>query len=281
MGPPFISYPRSNNIAISVYRHDTPLIDRFQPSSAAGSTLDLCAGTWLLGSTITVDKELTLVGAEAGKTVLDGQGAVRVQLRDLTITRGNAESGSPGSGNTGGGTRNEGILTLTGVAIAGNTAASLGGGIFTAGTMTLGAGSQITGNTATDFGGGIHTNGIVTLQAGSQVMGNTAGGGGGGISNLEGTVTLQDGSRVEGNTAEKGGGIYNDEGGTVTLQDRSRVTGNTATNDGGGIYNLDTVTVGPQALVCDNTQPSGGLQCVNELIITGDCPNPTSGSCPP
>ena len=74
-----------------------------------------------------------------------------VQLRGLTITRGRAAAGD--RGNHGGGIYNSTVLTLTGVAIAGNTATFFGGGIFNEGgsTVTVGAGSQVTGNTAVDF----------------------------------------------------------------------------------------------------------------------------------
>jgi hypothetical protein len=213
-------------------------------AAAAGATLTLCPGTWTVSSTISITKNLNLVGAGAGQSILDGGNAVRVlhiasgvtvTLRDLTITKGRAS--------TGGGILNLGTLTLGGVSVTGNTApgttptGGIGGGIFNdSGTVTLAAGSRVTSN-STQLGGGIYNLfGTVTLQADSIVGGtnpgdgNTASFAGGGIFNDLGTLTLQAGSSVTGNTASfGGGGIYNNLG-TLTLEPGSSVTGNTPDN---------------------------------------------------
>jgi hypothetical protein len=216
-------------------------------AAAAGSTLTLCAGTWHLTTTVRITKALTLVGAGAGQTILNGQGRVQVletshaplagltgvQLRDLTI--------SNGRGNTGGGILNVGLLTLAGVSITGNTA-NIAGGFF-------------------NSGGGIHNLGTLILGAGSVIGGTTP---------------------AEANTARFGGGIFNGVIGTVTLQDGSRVTGNIATTNGGGIDNSGTLTVAAQALVCNNTPlENPDDQCIGPGSITGNCPNPADGICPP
>jgi hypothetical protein len=258
-------------------------------AAAAGNILTLCAGTWLLTETVEIFKRLTLVGAGAGQTILDGQNLVRVldtqedtgtgvRLRDLTITRGNFANG--------GGIVNAGTLTLTGVAVTGSTAAEYGGGIENSGTLTLQNGTRVTGNTATGFGGGgiDNSGGSVTLQDGSRVSGNTAATEGGGIYNDHGTVTLEAGSIVGGDTladvnmANWGGGIYN-EAGTVTLQNGCRVSGNAAISGGAGIRNDDTLNVADEALVCNNTSP-GMQQCGGNPPSTGQCPNPANGICP-
>jgi len=66
-------------------------------AAPAGSTLALCAGTWNVASTLTIKKNLTLVGGGPGQTILDGGNKVRVlfidknsivTVQDLTITRG-------------------------------------------------------------------------------------------------------------------------------------------------------------------------------------------------
>ena len=176
-------------------------------AAAPGATLTLCPGTWALSSQLRIAKNLTLVGAGAGQSLLDGgrqsngtggvrvlqiAAGARVTLRDLTITKGHA-AGSSFPVSFGGGILNFGTLTLRDVAVSGNAAGVSGGGIFNfnGGTLTLQAGSSLTGNTA---------------------GGNTANHFGGGIFNsMDGTVTLQAGSSVTGNTAERdgGGGIFN------------------------------------------------------------------------
>jgi fibronectin-binding autotransporter adhesin len=220
-------------------------------AASPGATITLCAGTWQLTSTVVIAKNLTLVGAGAGRTVLDGgrspsgpggvrvleiSGGVTVTLRDLAITKGNATGASfpigggiltfPGS-----------TLTLVGVSVTGNTAPT-GGGLFNiGGTVTLGAGTTVSGNEAPsggDGGGLFNQLGTMTLQAGSSVTGNSAGERGGGILAKGGTLTLQAGSSVTGNQANplnpnSGGGIYVG-GGTVNLEPGSVVTGNTPDN---------------------------------------------------
>ena len=92
--------------------------------------------------------DLTLIGAGAGKTILDGQGIVdrtviavgpgaTVALEGLSITgagRARANAGNPSG--QGGGITNAGDLTLTDCLITGNRAAD-GGGIFTTGVLRL------------------------------------------------------------------------------------------------------------------------------------------------
>lgn len=145
-------------------------------AAAAGSTLRLCAGTWVAGNQqLLINKDLTLIGAAIDQTILDGQRAGRVlvvsagnvTLQDLTITRGYH------FGN-GGGIHNSGSLTLRNVAVTENTA-NRGGGIHAVGSVTIKAGTRVTGNSALasgtyQTGGGIL--GTFTLESGSTVSGN-------------------------------------------------------------------------------------------------------------
>jgi predicted outer membrane repeat protein len=171
---------------------------------AAGGTVYACPGTYAVNFPIAT-KDVTLIGAGAGATILDGShdiGSVltiglerTVTLRDLTISNGS-------SSDSGAGIYNRGTLTLVGVSVTKNTA-SQGGGIYNypTGTLTLEAGSSVSENTATFDGGGIYNNGTVTLEAGSSVSGNTASFGGG-IVNIAGTVTLEASNLVCGNTLD-------------------------------------------------------------------------------
>ena len=68
-----------------------------------GATLTLCAGTWNLSATVVIAEDLTLVGAGAGQTILDGGITTRVlqisagadvTVKNLTITKGRA-AGAP------------------------------------------------------------------------------------------------------------------------------------------------------------------------------------------
>jgi hypothetical protein len=208
-------------------------------SANDADTIRICPG--LYTGNITLDKNLTLIGAGDGNSTSDtlvqgaGGGAVvtigsghRVSLQDLRITGGSARTHA-------GGIDNFGALTLTGCTIFANTG-SAGGGIFNdaGGTLTLND-CAVTGNTASD-GGGILTAGALTLTN-STVSVNTARDLGGGIANSQARVTLDGASRVVGNqtgsqSPASGGGIFN-LGGTVTLSSANTVSGNIPSNCGG------------------------------------------------
>jgi hypothetical protein len=231
-------------------------------AAAPEATIRLCPETY--PERVYVEKNLTLVGAGADRTALDGGGAldmtsvlgvgpaVTVVVRDLTVRGGNRGAG--------GGVFNEGALTLERVAVTGNKAgdgaglfnmpgASLrlfdsrvsgnessgGGGLWVdGGTVTL-TRTQVTGNKALNgsFGGGIFAHDGTIALAGSDVTGNEAigaGSKGGGFYVFAATVTLT-GSRVTGNSAAAGGGIFRSAG-TITIEPGS-VTGNTPNNCAG------------------------------------------------
>ena len=178
-------------------------------AAAAGSTLTLCAGTWVLTTTVVIAKNLTLRGAGSGTTTLDGgqppggpggvlvlqiAAGATVTLQDLTITKGN---GFPA-----GGISNEGTLTLVGVTVTNNGGDGGGGMANVGGTLTLGMGTRVTDNGTGGAGaGGVRNTGTMTMEAGSRVSGNGTTGDGGGIFN-SGTLTLEAGSLIGGTSAE-------------------------------------------------------------------------------
>jgi len=237
-----------------------------------GATLELCSGQWNLPGKVTIAKNLTLVGAGAGQTILRGSGDDRVlelqgliTLKSLTVTNGNALRAQARNG---GGIYCDGTLTMFDSNVQGNTASDRGGGIFVGfGSITLirttvaqntaqfGGGicnpiglvyltsSQITENTATD-GGGLYNGGpllegsingspgSITLDAESTVRGNVAQRQGGGLFVEQGKITLT-GSRVTQNRANEGGGAFITAEGTLTLESGASVINNTPTNCAG------------------------------------------------
>jgi len=127
----------------------------------SGDTINVASGKYI--ENVKIDKSLTIMGAGATNTIVDGNKAdsvfaigmkdpnVDVTLSGMTATNGNA--------NDGGGIVNRGTLALTGVSLTDN-AANNGGGICNFyGTVNLKEGS-ITGNTANNLGGGIYSGGI-------------------------------------------------------------------------------------------------------------------------
>ena len=125
-----------------------------------------------------------------------------------------------------------GGVTLDAVTISGGDAASVlnhnGGGILSFGAITL-TGSHLSGNTAAGLGGAVYSTGTAAAATftSSTVTGNTAARGAG-LASVAGALTITS-SSVTGNAATVDpGGIYFDTG-TATLH-TSTVTANTPTN---------------------------------------------------
>jgi hypothetical protein len=207
-----------------------------------------------------------------------GQGLQRFKLMQVfdssTSTINNISFvGGLDPADSGGGIKNEGILTLNGCTVK-SCQAGIGGGIFNNKELWLNN-CSVTQNEALSDGGGIATAALSTCSTHlyittvtSNTAGGTAQGKGGGIELLANAVlTVEDGS-VSDNTAYNtgiGGGIYS-SGGTVTLTN-CPLSGNTAGN-GGGLYcatgtaTLDSVTV------ADNTASLWGGGFYAELGST-------------
>jgi len=204
-----------------------------------------------------ITSDLTLIGAGADTTVVDGNLLDRVfhvfsatvQISGVTIQHGNSGSLS------GGGLRNAG------------------------GTLTL-ADSAVVNNSAGVSGGGIYNTGVLTLTH-SSVLSNTAEVAGGGIRTAGGTVGLVN-VTVSGNTAKTdGGGIRTSSAGSNTgtlLLRNVTVTNNTAdhdgngTGEGGGLYRGGGVVMLQNTLVADNFDNSAGTKhpdCSGTLISQG------------
>ncbi len=181
--------------------------------------------------------DLTLIGAGADTTVVDGNRLDRVfhvfsatvQINGVTIQHGNSGSYS------GGGLRNEGgTLTLDYSAVVSNSAGASGGGLYNAGVLTL-THSSVLSNTTEGRGGGILNGGGTVALVNVTVSGNTAKTDGGGIrtssaGNSASTLLLKN-VTVTNNTADydgdgtgAGGGLYRGSG--VVLLQNTLVAGN-------------------------------------------------------
>ncbi len=170
---------------------------------------------------------VTIVGAGAGTTTIDGNGIDRVfhviggtlELRDLTVTGGNI------TGDGGAIYNDVGNVVLRGTNIVGNTA-TRGGGIFNRfGSITVLDASNIGAsgnpNTASGDGGGIFS------QYNAAATGNT--------------VTIERSTVAFNTSGGDGGGIYVTDDGDLIITN-STIANNSATGDGGGIFVADTTT---------------------------------------
>src|SRR2546426_3114431 len=174
-----------------------------------------------------ITDDVTITGAGADRTILDGNGidrifdielptsrvAIVVAIAALTIRNGNS---GPGALADGGGLYNSGTLTLRNVVVANNTTAAASGGGFTSiNDITL-TDCVVSGNTTAIYGGGIDNFGTATLE----------------------NVT------VSGNMSGLGGGIANDDVSAVAALTNVTIADNSASpGSGGGFYNLGAATL--------------------------------------
>jgi hypothetical protein len=222
--------------------------------ASPGDTIYIGAGTYI--ENIIIDKNLTLQGAGAPHTIIDGgasgivltiddNAAVTVAIIDLTITNGALGiDTAPGSD-----------VTLNNCVVTANVGR---GGIVNdfAGTMTLNN-CSVTDNFAEINGGGISNIGTLLTLHNTTVSNNTAISKGGGISNGVTSHSKVDliNSTVSGNQADSGGGIWSSSTGEVTLRNCT-VAHNRADSKGGGILNVDGTVALKNTTVANNL--SGG-----------------------
>jgi CSLREA domain-containing protein len=257
-----------------------------------------------LNGDLDITHAVSIVGAGANSTIIDGNGSVTgegalqiisssVNISGVTIQHGisqfgggihnggaltlssstitsNTANGHHGEVSYGGGIHNDGTLTLTNDTISGNSGTSsiaFGGGVSNFGTMTV-ADSTISGNTSSGPGGGVSNFGTMTV-AGSTISGNT--GAGGGIDNAGGPATLTN-STVSGNT---GGGIHNGGVGAGPLIIiNSTISHNESTGSGGGIYNTSGTTSLFNVTIANNHADSD----TNGSGVGGGVANETMGT---
>ena len=208
-------------------------------------TINIPAGTYTtVITTYTISKNVSIVGASAGTTIIDGNALGRVfYIADGPYA-----------------------VSISGVTIQHGSAANYGGGIaIWSGTLTV-ANSTITSNTAGIEGGAIY-NWFATLTVTkSTISSNTANGGwgGGGIFNV-GPLTVTN-STITGNTAANyGGGIFQGGSGGTLIVINSTISGNTAAAGGGIHTNGDTATLS-NSIVANQT---AGADCSGSIISAG------------
>lgn len=244
--------------------------------ASAGDTVAVGVGTY--SENLTIAKDITLLGAGAGSTFIDGGGSNRtvftqgiVTISNVTIQNGDASE----SGLGGGIWVNMGSLTLTDSVVTGNRAGD-GGGIGTAATLIM-VRSLITNNIAsntmgTSSGGGLYIgSGGGTDIRDSTISNNVSAYSGGGIFNMGYSTTVTN-STVSGNTVtggEGGGGIANGSGSSASITLSSvTITDNTANVRYGGIYNTNGVVHLRNSILAGNTDPGISPDCGGESIAS-------------
>jgi hypothetical protein len=224
--------------------------------ASSGDSIFVAGATY--PENLTINFSLSVVGAGAMTTIVDGRGvntvvtipnaSAHVNLSNVTIRGGHSERG--------GGIFNAGTLAVNNSTVSGNTALiscnnfclAWGGGIFSEGTLIINN-STVSGNSVLCTGHGCHvtlgggiainTSGTSTINS-STISGNNTNGRGGGIGvYISGAMTINS-STISGNAAANVGGVSVD---SATIQN-SIVSNNTGGNCGGTIrsngYNMSS-----------------------------------------
>lgn len=177
-----------------------------QANADSGDTIRVPSGTYALKATLELTGTMTINGASADNTFVDGGKAVRVfavgPQANVTIFGLTVRNGKIGKDEFGAGIRNEGTLTLNDVTVTGNDALDsslsgndgFGGGIASAGNLTLNRG-LVSHNRALT-GGGILT--FPVNDPGCPLPGEPR--------YCFGPASVN-GTRIESNNANLGGGI--------------------------------------------------------------------------
>lgn len=232
-------------------------------ASAGADLIQLPAGSYILSvagadedaaasGDLDINSELTLQGAGAGSTAIDGLGTDRVfhihpgaqaTLRAITI-----RNGRPPNNSVGGGVDNRGTLTLSDCNIERNVAAGFGGGIYNAMGMSSTAAVVLP---------------TLVLER-CTVSNNVTQGNGGGIANIDGVMLVRD-SSIRDNAGGRfpgvvmGGGIYNFGFNARLTVERSTISGHSVYTDGGGIYHgMGTLELTNVTLSGNSARRNGG-----------------------
>lgn len=240
-----------------------------KPAIEAGSAADMDPAN----GDLDLNADITVQGAGVGRTVLDGGGIDRVfetgasvaaQLRDVTITHGDATADGSQEIDLGGGILNKSGIVLERVALIDNVADG-GGGMFSIpGTMPTIRDSLVTGNQAFE-GGGLRIDQGATI-VNTTITGNT----------LRAPRPIQEkpvGIVIPAvdEISGYGGGIDHRGGGLLTIIN-STITDNHALKGGGGVgAGQDYVPLIEQlplgkvmlrnTIIAGNTSAAGAAEC--------------------
>jgi hypothetical protein len=248
LSAPVLSYPRRRNVTIRL-------------KGVGGEKKLSLTGN---GSLFTIESEVTLI-LDSGITlqgrnentaslvVVNGRGAL-IMNAGAKISGNNCYSVQTYSsyGSDGGGVyvSENGIFTMQGGEVSGNTGGSYiggGGGVYVkASGKFIMTGGEITGNVGKNNnsggGGGVYVDdgGSFTMSGGGITNNTAAGdhrrnfnGGGGVLVKAKGTFTMTGGEIYGNSSGTEGGGVYASYG-TFTMT-AGEIAGNTAAN-GGGVY---------------------------------------------
>jgi hypothetical protein len=233
-----------------------------------GDTIQIAPGTYYEHD-VNISKQLTVTGASAETTIVDGgqNGRVfsllnHITLRHLTVQNGLSPPDSNLFVRSGGGVRvgTGAQVLIQHVIVRDNTSSGSGGGIFNHGFMTLDQSVVISNTSNAGSGGGIyHYNvpgGAITITHSLIAENLNLGNSGGGISTGR-PLLIRDSVIRDNVTTSAGGGIYADNAQSLVQLERVTITGNRSATSS-ALF----VVVGAHATL-DNVTASGNVATTN------------------
>jgi predicted outer membrane repeat protein len=267
--------------------------------AASGDTIQIAAATYQ--ENLSIPFNLTLNGAKAATTIIDGTNSLNVftvgagislTLSNLTIERGVGYTGGGGVDNsgtltvnnstfylntalTGGAILNTGIAIISKTSFNGNSPYFFGhsascGAIDNRSAMTIRASTFDTNYAQNNFtsGGAICNSGTLTIT-GSTLTNNSSsgnnGGYGGAIFTSAGTVTVTN-SSFSGNAATTSGGAIYSEGGTVQISNSTFGNNPETIGGGGALSNAGSSVLIQNSIVANS---ANGGNCAGTITSDG------------
>jgi len=216
---------------------DYPTIQAAITAASSGDTIYVAAGTY--NEDITLKNGVSVLGAGAGSTTIDGTGLDSVVTAGSSILAGTVLDG----------------FTITG------GAASYGGGMYNSGASPTVSNCIFTGNEAGSRGGGMYNINDASPTVVSCIFtGNTSYGTGGAIGCRDGSFPNIGSCIIASNTADSNGGaIYVSSTSHPTIINNT-IAGNTATSGNGGAIYVDGSSALPTVtnnIIANNSATSG------------------------
>jgi fibronectin type 3 domain-containing protein len=213
------------------------------------------------GVTLTLDDKVTLVGRSANTdSLVKVYPGGKLVMNDGAKISGNRRNYTHDSSTYGGGVRIEGVFTMNGGVISGNTAWD-GGGVYVTSSDTFTMNGGVISDNAATTGGGVYIHSGTFTMNGGEISGNTVSttsfvsSDGGGVYILSGTFTMN-GGKISGNaassTGSNGGGVYIYNG--IFTMSGGEISGNaasSASSNGGGVSvsSIGTFTKSPGGII--------------------------------
>ena len=218
--------------------------------------------------------DVTFTGNQANRSGNNGYGGAIYNSSSEFLSLANVAMTGNQASYVGGGLYNNGYVQAHQLQYVNNTAAEYGGGLYNNSYYDSWGDTYSRNNATTEWGGGIYTDDVFSLEN-STITGNGAtdptNGWGGGVYNGSGEWMTLVNDTIQGNWANQGGGVYNEASDSDVTATNLTIAGNRAlaTNGGGGWYNTGTSTPISGSIFADNAPDQCNADAPGDVAVSG------------